>query len=260
MKTTTNSIELKVWQLLAIATLAISCLISLQSLLSHYQTISCDTTYTEILSETEIDFHRRYIRNVDQCDDIPPMCIVTTTSTSTSTSTTVSTTVRSTVSTVAVTRPTLTTVSTTQRTTTADPWVNRTRPYDSWRLPIFAKPLDYKLRVACLDCFTLVSENVSAIIFNGQVIIHIDISNQTDYLVLHAKNLNIIQAKLTNTSFDPANITYLSDDDMIYLSFAPATIPKGEIDLVIDYTGVINQQDQTGFYRELFWKSAGQIS
>lgn len=250
MKTTTNCIELRVWQLIAVFTLAIACLIGIAPCISYYRTVSCDTTYIETPSKSEIDFHRRYVRNVDQCDDVPPLCFDTTTST----------TIRSTVSTVKVTRPTLTTVSTTQRTTTADPWVNRTRPYNSWRLPTFAKPIDYTLRIACPDCYTLVLQNTSAIIFNGQVTIRINILNTTDYLVLHAKNLNIVQAKLVNSSFNPAIITYLPDVEMIHLSFVPGIIQEGEIDLMIDYTGIINQQDQTGFYRELFWKPIGQIS
>ncbi|UJR37821.1 hypothetical protein I4U23_030511 [Adineta vaga] len=34
----------------------------------------------------------------------------------------------------------------------------------------------------------------------------------------------------------------------------------GSITLEIDYTGTVNQRDQTGFYREVFWKSIGEIS
>jgi hypothetical protein len=92
------------------------------------------------------------------------------------------------------------------------------------------------------------------------VAIRINILNATDYLVLHAKNLNIIQANITSGTTSTATITYLPEFEMIYLFFGPSTIPPGEITLLIDYTGEINQQDQTGFYREIFRTSNGGFS
>jgi hypothetical protein len=153
----------------------------------------------------------------------------------------------------------ITTFSTTPRTTTPDPWTNLTRPYNSWRLPTFAKPIDYTLLIACPYCFTSTS-NLSTITFNGQVTIRINILNATDYLVLHAKNLNLIQANITSGTTSTATITYLPEFEMIYLFFGPSTIPLGEITLLIDYTGEVNQQDQTGFYREIFRTSNGGFS
>jgi hypothetical protein len=270
MKTTTQHtnyvIELEIWQLFAIIIAAIACLFAIVPLISRYQSSKCDTIYIKNATEPPSynskplpNYHRRYVREVnprEQCDVIPPMCSATTTTTA---STPSPTTTRTTVSTVSVTRPVITTFPTSPQTTTLDPWANLTRPYNSWRLPTFAKPIDYTLRIACSDCFVLIS-NSSTITFNGQVSIRINILNTTQYLILHAKNLNIIEAKLTNGDNSTANITYLPEYEMIYLYFGPSTLDIGEITLLINYTGIINEQDQTGFYREIFWKSIGEIS
>jgi hypothetical protein len=261
-KYTNKGIQLAVWQLFAIIIAAIACLIAIVPLISRYRSNQCTTISIENAPEPSLDdFHKRYVRDVhlrDQCDVIPPMCSATTTVVTTPTTPLVTTT-RTTVSTVSVTRPIITPFTTTPQTTTPDPWANLTRPYNSWRLPTFAKPIDYTLNIACSDCFTTISDS-SIITFNGQVTIRISILNPTDYLVLHAKNLNITQASIISGGTGTANITYLQDDDMIYLYFGSATIAVGEISLLIDYTGIINQQDQTGFYRELFWKSTGELS
>jgi hypothetical protein len=263
-----KEIQLAVWQFMAVIIAAIACLFAIVPLTARYRSKTCDVIYAEKAvksltnnSETSSDFHARYVRDIaprDECGIIPPMCSATTTLTPASTTTSGRTT-RTTVSTVSVTRPEITNFPTTTRTTTPDPWVNTTRPYNSWRLPTFAKPIDYTLRIACPDCFTSLTDT-SAITFNGQVIIRINVTNTTDYLVLHAKNLNITQASLISGSTGTATITYLPEFEMIYLSFNSSTIAIGEITLQIDYTGQINQQDQTGFYRELFWKSNSELS
>ena len=261
-KHTDTAIELAVWQLFAIIIAALACLFAIVPLISRYRSNQCDTVVIENTLELPVDDYRpRYVRDVQsrqQCEVTPPTCAVTTTDPTASTTTFVTTT-RSTVSTVSVTRPVITPLTTTQRTTTPDPWANLTRPYESWRLPTFAKPIDYTLNITCPDCFTSTSDS-SAIVFNGQVNIRISILNSTDFLVLHAKNLNITQASIISGGTGTANVTYLHDVEMVYLYFGPATIAVGEIILQIDYTGLINQKDQTGFYRELFWKSTGDIS
>jgi len=257
---TNQTIELAIWQLFAILIAAIACLFTVVPFISQYRSIKCDIIYKENPVESlsyNSNFHKRYVREInprDQCDVIPPMCLVTPTTTISSTTTT-----RTTVSTVSVTRPVITNFPTTSRTTTPDPWANLTRPYNSWRLPTFAIPIDYTLLIACPDCFTFTSD-LSTISFNGQVSIRINILNATQYLILHAKNLNITEAKLSSDGTGIATITYLPEYEMIYLNFGPSTIASGEITLLIDYTGIINEQDQTGFYRELFWKSIGEIS
>ena len=266
-KRTNNDIELPVWQLFAIIIAAIACVFTIGPVISRYRSNKCDIIYIDNTvksqsnsSEVLTDHHNRYVRDVGlraQCGAIPPMCSATTTFSTVSTASTVSTT-RTTVSTVSVTRPVVTTYPTTPRTTTPDPWANLTRPYQSWRLPTFAIPLEYTLSIACPDCFQLTS-NPSTIRFNGRVTIRINITTNTQSLVLHAKNLNITQARLTVGGTGTANITYLPEYEMIYLQFSlPLAI--GEITLEIDYTGMINQRDQTGFYRELFWKSISEIS
>lgn len=267
-KGSNKAIELAVWQLVAILIAAIACLLAIVPLISRYRLNQCTTVYIENASKPpwsksifSPNYHKRHVRNADlrdRCDSVPPMCSITTTMTIASTNFSVGTT-RTTVSTVSVTRPLITALSTTPRTTTSDPWVNRTRPYNSWRLPTFAKPIDYTLHISCPDCFTIISDSAT-ITFNGQVTIRISILNTTEYLVLHAKNLNITLATITTGGAGTADITYIPEYDMIYLSFDPSTIVVDEITLLIDYTGIINQRDQTGFYRELFWRPTGDIS
>jgi len=266
-KHTNKEIELAVWQFFALVIAAIACLFAMAPLISRYRSNKCDIIYVDNAvkpqfnnSEVSLNFRGRYVREVSlraECDDIPPLCSATTTVPTPPTTSTLTTT-RSTVSTVSVTRPVITNFPTQPPTTTRDPWANLTRPYSSWRLPQFSKPLGYTLYIACPDCFVLTS-TASPITFNGRVTIRIDISNPTNFLVLHAKNLNIIQASLTSGGTGTANITYLPDYEMVYLLFS-SPIAIGEITLDINYIGNINQQDQTGFYRELFWKSIGEIS
>ncbi|CAF0756114.1 unnamed protein product [Adineta steineri] len=265
-KRTNNEVELALWQLFALIMAALACLVAMAPLISRYRAVKCDIIYVDNTnqpqsnnSEILTDYRRRYVRDVDdraQCGVIPPMCIATTTVSTMPTASPITTT-RSTQSTVSVTRPVITTNPTTPRTTTPDPWANLTKPYDSWRLPTFAVPIDYTLRVSCPDCFNLTSPQ-STITFNGQVSIRINIVTATTFLVLHAKNLNITEAQLTAVGTGAATVTYLPEYEMIYLSF-PSIIAVGEVTLQIVYNGKINERDQTGFYREQFWKSIDEI-
>ncbi|CAF4185939.1 unnamed protein product, partial [Rotaria magnacalcarata] len=84
--------------------------------------------------------------------------------------------------------------------------------------------------------------------------------NATTFLVLHAKNLNITEAKLTSSGGGMATVTYLPEYEMVYLDFFASPIAVGEVTLEIDYIGVLNERDNTGFYREFFWKAIGEIS
>ena len=268
MKHTHNGIELTLWQLFALLAAALACLFALSPFISRSRSNKCgvistknETKFRSFNMETASDYHRRYVRDLDppdQCNDIPPLCSETTTLSTISTISP-STTTRSTVTAISVTRPIISTFPTSPRTTTTDPWINATRPYNSWRLPAFAKPIDYTLHIACRDCFTLIS-NLSTIAFYGQVSIRVNILNATEYLVLHAKNLNIIQVRLTGSNTETPVITYLPEYEMVHLDFSPSSIDIGEITLQIDYTGAINEHDHTGFYREVFWKSIGEIS
>jgi hypothetical protein len=268
-KNTNKGIELPVWQLLTLIVAGIACLFATAPFISRYRSSKCDIIYIDNPikppsynnSEAPLDSHPRYVREValrDQCGIIPPLCSATPTAPTVSSTIPVITT-RTTLSPATVTRPVITTFPTSPRTTTPDPWVNITRPYNSWRLPVFATPISYTLSLACPNCFTLISDS-STITFNGQVTIRMNIQNPTQYLVLHAKNLNITQAILTNGAIGTATITYLPEFEMVYLFFGPSNLTTGEKTIQIGYTGIINQQDQTGFYRETFWKSLGELS
>ncbi|CAF1272210.1 unnamed protein product [Rotaria sp. Silwood1] len=260
MKHTNREIELSIWQLFALIIAAIACLFAIVPFISRYQSNECDMNKIDNAvepqsynSDVSSDYHRRYVRDVgnrDQCNIVPPIC---------SPATTTITTPRSTVSTVSVTRPVITNFPTSTRTTTLDPWANTSRPYDSWRLPNFAKPIDYTLHFVCPYCYTW-SESIPIATFHGKVTIRIDILNATQYLILHAKNLNITQAKLIGGSGNTATVTYLPEFEMVHLDFSPTPISTGQITLEIDYTGEINEEDNTGFYREWFWKTIGELS
>lgn len=268
-----KAIELSLWQLAALIVAAFACICAIIPLIARYRSYECAVSSYAMVPRSEfplddgpnvtLDRHPRYVREVDtaaadQCGVIPPMCLPTTT-VSTGSPPTTTTTRRSSVSTVSVTRPVITTFITTARTTTPNPWANTTRPYDSWRLPAFATPVSYTLSLSCPVCFQLLTYP-PMIPFNGQLTIRINIINPTDFLVLHAKNLNITQASITSGGAGTAVVTYLPEFEMIHLNFGPATLAVGEITLQITYTGYINQQDQTGFYREVFWRSVGDLS
>ncbi|CAF0931516.1 unnamed protein product [Rotaria sordida] len=268
MKHTNREIEFSIWQLFALIIAAIACLFAIVPFIFQYRLNKCDFIKIEnpveprsYNSDVSSDYHRRYVRDVsnrDQCSNVPPMCSATTTLTPGTTVSSIRTT-RSTPSTVSVTRPGITNFPTQSPTTTIDPWANTTRPYNSWRLPIFAKPIDYTLHFVCPNCYSWM-ESIPVTTFYGKVSIQINILNDTQYLVLHAKNLNITTAKLIGGSGSTATITYLPEYEMIHLYFGPTSISVGTITLEIDYTGEINEQDNTGFYREWFWKSIGELS
>ena len=266
-----KAIELSLWQLAALIVAAFACICAIVPLIARYRSYECALSYSMVpRGELPLDdgpdvilnHHPRYVREVDtaadQCGVIPPMCLPTTT-VSTGSPASSTTTRRSSVSTVSVTRPVITPFTTPARTTTPNPWANTTRPYDSWRLPAFATPVSYALSLSCPICFELLTYP-PMIPFDGQLTIRINIINATDFLVLHAKNLNITQASITSGGAGTAVVTYLPEFEMIHLNFRPATLAVGEITLQITYTGYINQQDQTGFYREVFWRSVGDLS
>jgi hypothetical protein len=265
-----NIIELAVWQLVAIFVAAFACLCTLIPLIARYRSYRCEISFPIDASSLAvfdkehpvlIEHHSRHARQViapDQCGIIPPMCLPTTV-VSTLSSTRPTTTQRTTVSTVSMTRPVITAPSTSSPTTTSNPWINTSRPYNSWRLPTFAVPTEYTLRLSCPICFQLKSTS-SMIPFNGQAIIRLNLLSSTNYLVLHANQLNITRATVTNGDSAIAAITYLPEFEMVHLNFSPVSLNKGEIVIEIDYTGQINQHDQTGFYREVFWTANDQLS
>ncbi|CAF3827275.1 unnamed protein product [Rotaria magnacalcarata] len=261
MKYTNKDIELSLWQCFAVVLIAIACLFAIAPLVVRNRSNKCVIVQVEDSIkpqsqnvEASSDNHRRYGRDVssnDQCSIIPPMCNVPTTMTTKTT--------RTPVSTVSVTRPVITSFDTSPRPTTPDPWANISRPYNSWRLPNFAKPIDYKLHISCPHCYAWIDE-LPVTFFYGKLSIRIDVTNATTFLVLHAKNLNITEAKLTSSGGGMATVTYLPEYEMVYLDFFASPIAVGEVTLEIDYRGVLNEQDNTGFYREFFWKAIGEIS
>ncbi|CAM4813065.1 unnamed protein product [Rotaria magnacalcarata] len=261
MKYTNKDIELSLWQCFAVVLIAIACLFAIAPLVVRNRSNKCVIVQVEDSIkpqsqnvEASSDNHRRYGRDVssnDQCSIIPPMCNVPTTMTTKTT--------RTPVSTVSVTRPVITSFDTSPRPTTPDPWANISRPYNSWRLPNFAKPIDYKLHISCPHCYAWIDE-LPVTFFYGKLSIRIDVTNATTFLVLHAKNLNITEAKLTSSGGGMATVTYLPEYEMVYLDFFASPIAVGEVTLEIDYIGVLNERDNTGFYREFFWKAIGEIS
>ena len=266
-----RTIEVPVWQLIAIGLGIAVCVVTLIPLVfkyrqQEYQDIdpfvvpssNSDDVDQKLYQHQEI--RKRYARQVtsDQCGFVPPMCPATTAGTASPMTTTMTT--RPPVTTVSITRPMITNPTTTPRTTTPDPWFNTTRPYNSWRLPNFAIPLSYTLRLSCPDCFDSNSD-MTNIPFMGHLQIRFRLIAETEYLILHAKGLKIQQAQIVNPEpISTSSITELPEFEMIHLNFAPEKLPMGEHTLEIIYQGQVNTQDQTGFYREVFWKSVGVLS
>lgn len=268
MKHSSREIELSLWQCLAIILAIMVGLLAMAPYIGLYRTKKCATLTNEKIIEHQsqktdasFDDHRRYVRDVnapDQCSVVPPQCSATTTLTTQSTASTTTTT-RSTVSTASITRPIITSYPTQPPVTTPDPWANISRPHNSWRLPTYAKPIDYQLSLNCPLCYQWI-DNLPATLFYGKVSINIDILTATQSLVLHAKNLNITVATLVTGTPRTATVTYLPEFEMIYLDFGLPQIAVGPVTVEIEYTGVLNERDNTGFYREYFWKSVGELS
>nr|CDS27790.1 puromycin sensitive aminopeptidase [Hymenolepis microstoma] len=121
------------------------------------------------------------------------------------------------------------------------------------RLPKFYIP-----KVYTLELFPNAKEST----FQGLVTISLSLSECTKQIILNAKKLEVISAKVKTPHFELAAsekaIVYDDVQEKLTITF-DATISKGEIDLTLKYKGIL-ADDMHGFYRSTTKNEDGKES
>ncbi|XP_003975193.2 endoplasmic reticulum aminopeptidase 2 [Takifugu rubripes] len=126
-------------------------------------------------------------------------------------------------------------------------------PWSRLRLPRYIVPHHYRL---------LLHPNLTELSFKGSVQIQIDVQNSTNWVVLHSKDLKILQA----TVLDP-NFSHLSDKTLPVLHnpsheqigiFSPRVLTSGhKYFLYIEFWGELSE-GFSGFYKSTYRTSTGE--
>ncbi|CAF1250693.1 unnamed protein product [Adineta steineri] len=118
------------------------------------------------------------------------------------------------------------------------------------RLPKTVVPTHYDLTIQpFIDTFK----------FNGEVIIHIQVKEPTDSIILYAAELQIDNAKIISNSKDELNGTIEIDEENERLKITfNKTLEKNDYQLSMKFIGDINNR-MVGFYRNQYTTSDGNI-
>lgn len=126
-------------------------------------------------------------------------------------------------------------------------------PWSKLRLPNYIIPIHYHL---------LIHPNLTTLKFNGSVKIEIDVKNNTNWVVLHSKNLEIITATVLDESE-----AHLSDKVLPVLEypsheqiaiFSPKILSSGEKYFLYLEFGAPLVDGFYGFYRSTYQSKEGE--
>jgi puromycin-sensitive aminopeptidase len=124
-----------------------------------------------------------------------------------------------------------------------------TTPVDAHRLPRTVTPSRYELRL---------EPDLGAATFAGDVVVHVDVHEPVDEVVLNAIELELDRVELfADGSKTPytASVTYDEQAERATLHFEE-TLPTGAAELSITFRGILNDKLH-GFYRSTFTDDAG---
>ncbi|XP_019722472.1 endoplasmic reticulum aminopeptidase 2 [Hippocampus comes] len=131
---------------------------------------------------------------------------------------------------------------------------NLSFPWSRFRLPRYIIPLHYHI---------LVHPNLTSLRFTGSVTIQIDVQNNTNWVVLHSKGLQISKATILDK-----NLAHLSDQVLPCLHnlaheqigiFSPRVLSSGEkYFLYIEFEAELAEGFR-GFYKSTYRTSTGEI-
>ncbi|XP_037115815.1 endoplasmic reticulum aminopeptidase 2 [Syngnathus acus] len=131
---------------------------------------------------------------------------------------------------------------------------NLSFPWSRLRLPRYIIPLHYHI---------LVHPNLTSLHFTGSVTIQIDVQNNTNWVVLHSKGLQISKATILDK-----NLAHLSDQVLPCLHypaheqiaiFSPRVLSNGQkYFLYIEFEAELAEGFQ-GFYKSTYTASSGEI-
>ena len=113
-----------------------------------------------------------------------------------------------------------------------------------YRLPKTSAPLSYKLELTT-------NVHTGALPFSGNVDIRVVLLEDTDHIVLHSQNLEILSIVVHDELERPVEgITFLHDVEFSFLiiRFNEVKLFNSEFNIVIDFTGNLPTAVQ-GFYR-----------
>ncbi|KAJ2003455.1 hypothetical protein GGI04_000554 [Coemansia thaxteri] len=120
-------------------------------------------------------------------------------------------------------------------------------------LPTNVTPVHYDL---------LLSPDLDALTYTGEVKIRIRINELTDKVVLHANELEIKEASLTSNALrldaplNATSITLEKDDETAHLAFAQSLPAGADATLAIKFSGILNDL-MVGFYRSKYTDAQG---
>ncbi|XP_074525912.1 endoplasmic reticulum aminopeptidase 2 [Halichoeres trimaculatus] len=130
---------------------------------------------------------------------------------------------------------------------------NLSFPWSRLRLPRYIIPLHYHL---------LIHPNLTSLNFTGSIQIQVDVQNNTNWVVLHSKGLNITKATILDQ-----NLAHLSDQDLPVLHnpsheqigiFSPRVLTSGQnYFLYIEFGGELSEGFH-GFYKSTYKTRAGK--
>jgi aminopeptidase 2 len=114
----------------------------------------------------------------------------------------------------------------------------------SWRLPRAIYPISYYIELE-----TKVHDEGNRE-YSGKVIIHLDVREATNEIILHAKELNIKEVLLFSGMATIDEIMYYEDDarDFLIIATRENFVPGSDLSVMIEFSGQL-QLEGVGFYR-----------
>lgn len=123
-------------------------------------------------------------------------------------------------------------------------------PWSNIRLPLSIEPIHYSLRI---------HPNVTTDKFLGSVNIEINVKASTDFIVLHSKQLNINEAKVTSgkRTVETKQVKYCTSREQMAILLQEKLKPNSNYMLSIKFTGQLSAQSE-GLYKTGYKNAVGQ--
>ncbi|VVC37450.1 Aminopeptidase N-type,ERAP1-like C-terminal domain,Peptidase M1, membrane alanine aminopeptidase, N- [Cinara cedri] len=126
-------------------------------------------------------------------------------------------------------------------------------PWNNVRLPTFARPYSYHIRI---------HPNLTSLDVKGQVLINFTLTRDSNYIVFHSKNLTIFEKRLVNAEnldkfYKVSRMLEYSAGQQILLEFEEVLSAKENYTLIIKYTTRLSRELE-GFYLSSYTTSKGE--
>lgn len=131
----------------------------------------------------------------------------------------------------------------------------------TFRLPNNTRPLRYDIELT--THLHLGDNDPDKFAFDGRVLIHVQVLEISDYITLHAKDLTLQEATITNSRgeevefVDDEQPAINTDKDFVTYHVKDYLYPDEVITIEIVYNGTL-RDDNTGFYRSSYLNRAGE--